>query len=109
MPTNTRSPSWIWRAAAATMTSWAVWSLIAVVDGHRRQPAADAQGLDVQARQVRGPIRHGQDPLVQPGAEPVRRARTVGIVAIERVVAAPVALQRRRVRPARLVHDRRDL
>src|SRR5215472_16293305 len=99
MPTKTRSPSRISREATATINSCGVY----------RSPIADAQRLDVDSREIGGPVGWFQHPLPQPGLEAVAGARRSRVVAKEAVVALEIALDRGRMRAAGLVHNRDDL
>src|SRR5689334_20597230 len=108
MPTKTRSPSWISRDAAATMSSGAVKSLITEVRRHRGSWKLDANRVEVDALHVCRPVCDLHHPFAQPAIEAVRRTRPCRVLAVERMVALVVALHRRRMRPAGLVDNGHD-
>src|SRR5581483_12402351 len=109
MPTKTSSPSWISRAAAATISSPALASGIGVADGDAGRAGANAGRGGAQPVEVRRAVGHAEHPLLEPGLEALRRARPGRVLAVGGVVARPAALERRRVRAPRLVDDGRDL
>src|SRR5215471_7705058 len=98
MPTNTRSPSWISRDATATISSCGVYSAI-----------ADAERLDVDAREVSRPVGNIEDPTLQPCLEALASAGRGRVIAKVRVIAIEIALDRGRMRSSRLMNDRHDL
>src|ERR1700737_4174388 len=102
MPTKTRSPSWISRAATATISSCGVWSLIAVVRRHRRQPPPHPNRLQVEPAEGGLPVGDPEHPRLQPPAEALRLPRAAGVLSIHRGVTLPEALQRRGMGAARL-------
>src|SRR5260370_23057561 len=67
------------------------------------------QRLSIQSFEIRGAIRHVEDPALQPRRETLRGPRLLRVLAIEAVVAPEISLHRRRVRAARLVDDRDHL
>src|SRR5216683_4671752 len=106
MPTKTRSPSWISRDATAISSSCSVNdSLIAEVGLSRVLVVMDANRVDVDAVQVRRPVGHVQHPALQPTGKAILGPRLLRVVAVERVVALEMSLNRRGVRASRFMND----
>src|SRR2546423_11418439 len=69
----------------------------------------DPDRIEVDRGQVLLAVLDSEHPSVQPGLETFHRSRPCGVVAIEGVVALEVALDRRGMRAARLMHHGYDL
>src|SRR5438105_2692556 len=108
MPTKTRSPSLISRAATAIISSCGVYTsvaLLAIVGRHRRPVTTDPDRLQIEPPQVAPPVGQAQHPLLQPGPKVAGLAGPSGVVPIGGGVALPEALERRGMAAAGLVDD----
>src|SRR5438552_2280742 len=105
MPTKTRSPSRISRAATATISSWRVQSLIAVVGRLREQVAPHPDRLQVEETPVAAAVGHVEHPPPQPAAEPFRVTRAGRVFPVGGGIPPPEARERRRMAAGRLVDD----